>query len=85
MFMPCRTLLSHAFPVPVALLKSSFIFLNALMYSSSASPGDGACDAEMVPASRAALVAAGVPLKPRMPWNVVESAPTLITAHFAGL
>ena len=39
----------------------------------------------MVPASSAALVAGAVPLAPRMVWNVVASAPTLITAHFVGL
>ena len=66
-------------------MKSVLIFLNAATYSSVASPGAGACEAEIVPANIAALVAAGTPLAPRMVWNVVASAPTLITTHLEGL
>ena len=67
------------------LLNSSLIFLNAFTNSSSASPGDGACDAEMVPASSAAETAGAIPRAPRIVWKVVASAPTEITIHCAGL
>ena len=77
--MPCRTLLSQVLLGP--LLKSSLIFLNALTNSSSASPGDGACDAEIVPAKSPADTAGAIPFEPRIVWKVVASEPTEITMY----
>ena len=50
-----------------------------------ASPGDGACDALMIPESNPAETAGVTPLDPRIVWNVVASEPTLVTTHFSGL